>query len=136
MVPSTWEKIARSTHLPFNLRFSNRICVDHGIYPIKSVGMHLFNTTASAALGSLPAVYCDENFSSASVDLGSNKSHHQLVTEYGYLHQFSHGQSLIHQKTSTFSFSPPIPPAPLCFMPLDNLNKISMSTALYIKCRI
>lgn len=63
--------------------------------------MHLFYTAAWTALGSMPTLYCDEKFSSASVDLSCNKSYHQLVSEYGYLHQFSHGQSQIHQQTST-----------------------------------
>lgn len=69
--------------------------------------MYLFNTTASTALGSLPTIYCDEIFSSVSVDLGYNKSYHQLVTEYGYFHQFSHGQS---DALANINLPSPFPP--------------------------
>lgn len=114
--PLYMARIAHTAHLPFSLSFSNRICVDswprYTVHSIKSVGMHLFNTTASTALGSMPTLSWMKNFSSSSVDLSNNKSYNQLVTEYGYLHQFSQGQSQCtskHQFAFHISSSPSAP---------------------------
>lgn len=87
------KKKKKAAHLSFTLGYGSKICgnSNHGV--CQSIGIHLFNITASTALGTLPAGYCDEISSSASVDLSNNKSYHQLVTEYGYLHPFSHSWS-------------------------------------------
>lgn len=85
-----------STHNPPAIQSVSVLAAESSI---KSLSMHLFNTKALIVLGSMPTVYCDENSLSASVDLSNNKLYHQLVTEYGYLHPFAHGQ--MHQHTST-----------------------------------
>lgn len=140
--PLYMARIAHTAHLPLSRSFSNRICVDswprYTVHSIKSVGTHLFNTTASTALGSLPALYWMKKFSSSSVDLSNNKSYNQLVTEYGYLHQFSQGQSQCtskHQFAFSISTSPSTPcqPLPPSSTFLHISKKIDIHNALYIK---
>lgn len=51
-----------SSHKPTRDSVSVLATDIYGIHPIKSVGTHLFNTTAWTALGSLPTVYCVKFF--------------------------------------------------------------------------
>lgn len=51
-----------SSHKPTRDSVSVLATDIYGIHPIKSVGTHLFNTTARTALGSLPTVYCVKFF--------------------------------------------------------------------------